>query len=295
MTTLGRRTLAEIETQPECWERAVTLVKHIKGLPRPGKRVLVLGCGTSYHIGHAYAMLREGAGLGRTDAVIASEVVQPLRRRYDHAIAISRSGTSVELLTAVDGVAGQVPVTALLGDTATPLANGRNEVVDLSFADEESLVQTRFATTALSLLRASNGDTLSQDIAAAHIALSDDLPPLPVRQLVVLSRGWSTALAQEAALKCREAAAAWVEAYPAGEYRHGPLAAADPQTLVWGLTTLTKVLVQAVTSTGAQVQQPAHPPQAELVRLQRFAVAWAADKRRDADRPQHLERSVVDV
>jgi fructoselysine-6-P-deglycase FrlB-like protein len=295
MPTLGVRTLAEIRTQPQCWRQALDVAANAQGLPATGESVLVLGCGTSYYIAQAYATLREAAGLGHTDAVIASEIMQPLRRRYDRVVAISRSGTSVDLLMAVERLAPEVTVTALLGDIDTPLAQLSHHVIDLGFADEESVVQTRFATTGLTVLRAAIGEDLEDELASAQVAVSDELPTLPERQLVVLAHGWSTALAQEGALKCREASAQWVEAYAAGEYRHGPLAAADATTLVWGLTPLSDVLVEAITSTGARVQQPTHPPQAELVRIQRLAVEWAAAHGRDADRPEHLGRSVVIV
>jgi glutamine---fructose-6-phosphate transaminase (isomerizing) len=42
----------------------------------------------------------------------------------------------------------------------------------------------------------------------------------------VLATGWATALAQEAALKCRESADMGAEAYASGEYRHGPISSA---------------------------------------------------------------------
>lgn len=294
MTSYGALTLSEIQSQPECWEQAASLVTSA-GLPTSGERVLVLGCGTSYYIAQAYAILREAAGHGLTDAVVASEIAHPLRRTYDRVIAISRSGTSIELLLAVGNLPAGLPVVALLGDLQSPLAKAGHDVVDLGFADEQSVVQTRFATSALSLLRASLGEDLRPDIEAAQEALTDELPALPHRQLVVLAHGWSVALAQEAALKCREAAATWVEAYAAGEFRHGPLAVADGRTLVWGLTNLPKALVEAITSTGASVQQPTYAPQVELVRLQRFAVAWATARGRNADHPEHLGRSVLHI
>jgi fructoselysine-6-P-deglycase FrlB-like protein len=294
MTIFGTLTLAEIQSQPECWEQAAKLAASTR-LPTSGERVLVLGCGTSYYIAQAYAMLREAAGHGLTDAVVASEMPHPLRRTYDRVIAISRSGTSIELLMAVGDIPSGLPIMAILGDLKSPLAGAGHEVVDLGFADEQSVVQTRFATSALSLLRASLGEDLRPDIKAVREALTDDLPTLPQRQLVVVAHGWSVALAHEAALKCREAAAEWVEAYAAGEYRHGPLAVADGRTLVWGLTNLPKTLVEAITSTGALVQQPTYAPQVELVRLQRLAVAWAIAKGRNADHPKYLGRSVVHI
>ncbi len=75
MTT---HTEAEIASQPESWRRAVADVP-AGALPRPGERVAVVGCGTSWFIAMAYAALRERAGQGETDAFAASEV--PAGRR----------------------------------------------------------------------------------------------------------------------------------------------------------------------------------------------------------------------
>ena len=133
---LGHRTDGELRSQPEMWRQALALADRVEGLPNSGERVLILGCGTSYYVGVAYAVLRESAGQGVTDAVIASEIL-PTFRPYDRAIAISRSGTSSELLDAVSAFREQqpgIPVTALLGEQDTPLARLADHVVDLSFA-----------------------------------------------------------------------------------------------------------------------------------------------------------------
>jgi fructoselysine-6-P-deglycase FrlB-like protein len=288
-------TTAEIETQPQCWSRAVeAAARHSAALPAPGERVLVIGCGTSYYIAQAYAWLREQAGHGETDAAVASELPTRLRA-YDRIMALSRSGTSIEVIDAMSRLPTGVPVTAVVGAADTPVATAATNSVPLAFADERSVVQTRFATTALAMLRASIGEDLTAVIAEAEAALVDDLPGTPQRQLVVLGHGWSTAIGQEAALKCREAAAVWAEAYPRGEYRHGPIAAAEATSLVWSLAPLTDVQRQAVLDTGARLELSSRDPMAELVRLQRFAVRWAAELGRDADRPTHLTRSVTNV
>ncbi|MFD0467672.1 hypothetical protein ACFQ0B_04655 [Nonomuraea thailandensis] len=72
MTT---HTEAEIASQPSCWRRAVANVP-ADALPRRGERVAVVGCGTSWFIAMAYAVLRERAGHGETDAFAASEFPQ---------------------------------------------------------------------------------------------------------------------------------------------------------------------------------------------------------------------------
>jgi fructoselysine-6-P-deglycase FrlB-like protein len=305
---LGTATRAEIASQPELWQQALDIAAAgVDHLPAVGERVLVVGCGTSYYVAVAFAMLREWHGCGPTDALVASEL-PPRLRRYDGVIAISRSGTSSELLDAVRTIRAQqpdTPVIALLGQQDTPLAALVSAVVDLSFADEVSVVQTRFPTTQLILLRAALAQ--AQQPAARHgpltgldrlperarHALSGPLPRHDIRQLVVLGSGWGTAIAQEAALKVREAAGAWTEAYPVGEYRHGPVATCGPGTLVWGLDPVPADIVEAVTTAGGRVEHGCAEPLIELVRLQRFAVDLAVAGGRDPDRPRLLSRSVI--
>lgn len=295
---LGEMTTREIQSQPELWLRAQAYAAdRPAGLPQPGERVLVLGCGTSYYAGAAYATLREQAGQGVTDACIASELGAVVRP-YDRVLAISRSGTSVEVVDALARLRGSVPVTAVLGELGTAVGAAANDVVDLSWADEQSVVQTRFPTTLLALLRACLGQSNQAQAAlveAGRQALQAPVDePLP-RQLVVLATGWAAHLAQEAALKCRESAAMWAEAYATGEYRHGPIGVAGPGTLVWAMTPLTDVQAQAVAGTGARTRVGGDEPLAELVKLQRHAVAWAVGQNRDADRPANLSRSVISL
>ena len=309
---LSPATRAEIASQPALWRRAIEMADDvIAGLPSAGERVLVLGCGTSYYVGLAYGSVREAAGLGPTDALIASEI-PPVLRAYDRVIAISRSGTSSELLDAVRTLREQqpdVPVTALLGEQGTPLADLADDVVDLSFADEQSVVQTRFPTVQLVLLRAALAAQARSVAAAtydrepltgldalperAQAALESALPPTGIRQLVILGRAWGQFIAEEAALKVRESAGAWTESYAVGEYRHGPVATSGAGTLVWGLDRLPDDIVATVEASGGTVEHGCGEPLVELVRLHRYAVELAAEAGRDADRPHLLSRSVV--
>jgi fructoselysine-6-P-deglycase FrlB-like protein len=293
---IGDITTREIASQPDCWARAREQgLSRPAGLPTAGERVLVLGCGTSYYVAEAYAWLREQASQGVTDAVIASEL-PPVVRDYDRVVAISRSGTTTEVVQALQALPDGIPVTAVLGELDTPVGARATDIIDLSYADERSVVQTRFPTTLLTLLRSHLGASeqdLSELIEQARAEFDEPTATPAPRQLVVLGTGWAAALAQEAALKCRESAGMWAEAYASGEYRHGPISVAGPGTLVWGLTPLTPVQVEAVEATGATVRQGTRDPQVELVALQRHAVAWAAAAGRDADVPMHLSRSVV--
>ncbi|MFD7261079.1 SIS domain-containing protein [Streptomyces sp. NPDC059874] len=285
----------ELSTQPECWERAAELAPARRAvLPRPADRIAIVGCGTSYYMAQAAAVLREEAGQGETDAFPASEF--PRHRRYDRVLALTRSGTTTEVLDLLAGLreAG-VPTTAVIGDPVTPVITLADEVVVLDFADEQSVVQTRFATTALTLLRAHLGLHTASVVADARTALAEPLPAeLESRgQFTFLGRGWSVGLANEAALKMREASLSWAESYPAMEYRHGPISVSGPGTVTWSLGEAPDGLAEQVRATGSQWVAGRLDPLAELVRVHRLALAVAAHQQLDPDAPRHLTRSVI--
>jgi fructoselysine-6-P-deglycase FrlB-like protein len=117
--------------------------------------------------------------------------------------------------------------------------------------------------------------------------------PAGTKQVTFLGRGWTVGLAYEAALKCREAATLWTEAYPAMDYRHGPISVASPGRAVWAFGAVPDGLPAEVARTGATFVAPARDPLADLVVAQRFAVAAAAHRGLNPDAPRHLTRSVV--
>ena len=286
---------AEIATQPHDWRRAAATARaHADALPGDGERVAVIGCGTSLYMARAFAALRESSGRGLTDAWPASEA--RLDRGYDRVLAISRSGTTTEVLDLLGRIrdAGVVRTAALTAVVDSPVSELADEVVDLGFADEQSVVQTRFATTALGLLRAHLGDDVVAAAADAERALGERIDGLTdTDQATFLGRGWTVGLAHEAALKAREAAQLWAEAYPAMDYRHGPIAIAQPGRVVWMFGSPPTGLLQDVAATGARLVTSELDPMAQLVVAQRFAVALAEARDLDPDRPRHLTRSVV--
>ncbi|MGH3316692.1 MAG: SIS domain-containing protein [Nocardioidaceae bacterium] len=285
-------TLREIWSQPDAWRRAAGLAVDDAVLPARGARIAVTGCGTSWYIAQAYARLREVRGHGVTDAFATSEMPS---RGYDGVVAITRSGTTTEVLELLDALAGRVPVVVLTADAASPVVGRATGVVVLDFADEESVVQTRFATSTLALLRAHLGDDIEPVAADAEAALRAPLDgAVEAEQVTFLGAGWTVGLAHEAALKLREAARAWTESYPAMEYRHGPVSIAQPGRLVWMFGVPPAGLAEEVARTGATFYTSGElDPMADLVRAQRLAVELAHARGIDPDRPRHLSRSVV--
>jgi fructoselysine-6-P-deglycase FrlB-like protein len=282
----------ELASQPASWRSAAALLpSFIDVLPQPGERVAVIGCGTSWFIAMSYAVARESAGLGQTDAFAGSEY--PADRQYDRVVTISRSGTTTEIIDLLRALPTQrtVLVTAV---PDSPAAADADDVVALPFADERSVVQTRFATTALALLRASLGDDVEALAVQAEAALTlpiDDL--LDAEQVTFVGRGAAVGLTSEAALKTREAAQFWAESYPAMDYRHGPIAIAQPGRLVWSLGPVPDGLADEVAATGARLVHHDLDPLAGLVVVHRFAVALAERRGLDPDHPRSLTRSVI--
>ncbi len=289
----------EIVSQPECWLTAAARAAEVADLlPAPGERVAFVGCGTSWFMGQAIAALREEAGQGESDAFTAAEFPAGRVGRpggYDRVVALTRSGTTTEVLRLLDQLSGTVPTLAVVGDLDTPVVDRSDSIVDLTFADEASVVQTRFATSALALFRAGFGHDIeaiaAQATAALHERLTEEMADGD--QITFVGQGWTVGLANEAALKFRESSSSWAESYPAMDYRHGPISIAAPGRLVWSFGPPPDGLAEQVTATGATFVHHDRDAMAELVLAQRLAIARAMKLGLNPDHPRNLTRSVV--
>ena len=268
---------AEVSTQPTDWLRVAARVPELRSLlPASGERVAVVGCGTSFFMAQAYAALRERGGHGLTDAWPASE--HQLDRGYDRLLALSRSGTTTEVIEVLERY-GRVPSTVITADADTPVVDLAAPLV-LDDVDERSVVQTRFATTTLALLRALPRRDIERAAAQAQAVL--------VRARVLdrgrrcrpgdLPRpGWTIGLANEAALKLRESAQVWTESYPAMEYRHGPISIASAGRAVWAFGDVPAGLAEQVRATGGHFEHADRDPMADLVRVHRLCLTRRCD------------------
>ncbi len=294
----------EIASQPECWSKAIEMAGSAESaLPGPGERVAAIGCGSSLNVARCYAALREAAGQGQTDAFPASEV--PATRQYDRLVYISRTGTTTEVLDALRRAPQDTPTTAVTAVLDAALARAARHVVLLDFADERSVVSSRFITSSIVLLRAHLAACpgvragLGADVRALPGAAAREVArPLPPEltertEFTFLGRGWAAAVAAEAALKLREASRTWAESYPAMEYRHGPISVSDENTVVWALGEVPADLLADARRTGATVIASDTDPLAALIGAQRLAVALAGRKGIDPDQPRALSRSVI--
>lgn len=282
----------EIASQPSCWREAALRGRRSEGFIPTGARAAFVGCGTSFYMAQAAAGLRERSGGGETDAFAASQA--PLDRPYHTVVAISRSGTTTEVVRFLREVRGARRV-AIVGVPNSPVAKAADEVIALGFADERSVVQTRFATSTLAFVRAWLGEDL-EPMARRGEAILGEPPPIDPTEhdhFVSLGDGWSVGLANEGALKLREAAQAWTESYPAMEFRHGPISVVHPGSVVWALGPVDPAVLEESAAAGATIVGGELDPMVELVRIQRAAATLAVARGLDPDRPRNLTRSVM--
>ncbi|MGV2856241.1 SIS domain-containing protein [Glutamicibacter sp. AGC13] len=293
-TVLGAHMEEELVSQPEMWRRAVAQQQRENLLPAKGAKVAVVGCGTSWFMAEAYAAAREAAGHGVTDAFAASEA-RIATRDYDAVVAITRSGTTSEVLQLLAELDDSIHTVGIIGDVASPIVDRLDAVIQLPYADEQSVVQTRFATTALAYLLSSVGEKLDHAMTQAEALVNSPTPQelVDAEQFTFLGRGVSVGLAHEAALKMREAVQGWTEAYPAMDYRHGPIAIAAPNRVTWMLGEQPEDLDIQVRSTGAIYINEDRHPLAELAYIHRVTLDRARARGMDPDHPRNLTRSVI--
>ena len=281
----------EIASQPEIWSQVADFAPSVAGLlPRPGEKVAITGCGSSWFMAMSYAALRESLGQGETDVWVASEY--NFSRKYDRVIALSRSGTTTEVIEATSKIT--TPSVVITAIHNSPIAANTTEEIVMPFADEESVLQTRWATAALGLLRTSLGFDLRTIVDDAEKALAESIDQqIELEQISFLGRGWTYGLAHEAALKTRESAQFWAEAYPALDYRHGPLSISQPGRGVWIFGDVPGSLITDIQKTGAHLELSKLDPMAHLIKAQRVAIGIAKKRGLNYDSPRGLARSII--
>lgn len=251
----GHITWSELISQPDAWQRLIERLDAGLGVPAVAldefHEVLMLGSGTSY-----YLALAAADWLGRRHTIAVRAVpsceimldvhqakLTPGRKRL--VIAISRSGESSELILAIKAL--QSADTVLLGVSCcagSSLLRMADRAMLIAEGFEDGLVMLRSFTSMLLALQYQFGSADDRAVlrtlpAAGRDLLSRQAGPLRAlaqrhafNRFVYLASGANYPLALEASLKAQEMAIATSEAYHSLEYRHGPKATADRQTLL---------------------------------------------------------------
>jgi glutamine---fructose-6-phosphate transaminase (isomerizing) len=250
---LGEHFEREIREQPDVWRsiaastKAAALADSIRN-----RDVVLLGSGSSLFMAQLGALALRRRGI-RAHALAATEA--PL----DHAaytgaaaVACSQSGESEDLLEALDILRPQLLV-ALTNAPQSTLAQRATSVVDVGAGPEVAVPASKSVTATAAILlwaagllgerHARNAQTLNDTADRVAAWLRADVEQVRSaataiagrRSIIIVGTGYGLPIANEAALKMKEASYVHAEGFSAGEFRHGSAAILDATCAIVGI------------------------------------------------------------
>ncbi|MDQ6826913.1 MAG: SIS domain-containing protein [Candidatus Eremiobacteraeota bacterium] len=251
---LGAHFEREIREQPDVWRDLAHSTKASDLARSIGNRdVVLLGSGSSLFVSQLGALALRRRGI-RAQALAATEALLDNAAYHNAAIiAVSQSGISGDLLDALDVLAPRQLV-ALTNQPDSPLGARANVVVDVGAGIEVAVPASKSVTATAAILlwtaglmagkSTRNAQTLNEtaedvrswldgpDVenvreAAARIARR--------RSVVIVASSYGVPIANEFALKLKEASYIHAEGFAAGEFRHGSAAMLDASCAIIGI------------------------------------------------------------
>jgi glutamine---fructose-6-phosphate transaminase (isomerizing) len=229
------------------------------------ERVVLVGCGTSYHAAMVgkYAIER-WARVG-CDVDIASEFRyrDPVLNERTLVVGVSQSGETIDTLQALRAArAGGARIVAVSNIVDASMAREADAVIytraglEICVAATKTVLAQIVALEVLALKLAQVRGTMTDEAIATEFAAIAGLPELVAEVLkgadavhavaeglqdattfFFLGRHVGFPVALEGALKLKELSYLHAEGYPAGELKHGPLALIEPGTVVVAVMT----------------------------------------------------------
>lgn len=218
-------------------------------------KIVIIGCGTSYHAGYAASLLIEQIARIQATAVIASEFrySQPILDENTLVIAISQSGETADTIAAVKEVKRhKAKVIGVCNVKHSMLSREADSCLFLKAGPEISVCSTKAFTSQLTVLYLltlflarirdypkEKGQQLILELKSLPHLVEQVLQSAPkiealakqyshYSQFVFIGRRAMYIASCEAALKLKEISYLQASAYPAGELKHGPIALIDP-------------------------------------------------------------------
>ena len=251
-------TYNEIMGQADQLQRTYELVTKLEIQHEAVDQVLFTGCGTSFYLAASAAKYYQTVTGQFASALPASEfflhtstVIVPGKKYL--VIAISRSGTTSEILIALNHLKGNTNIRTLAvtcnGDT--PMAETGDQVIALDHISEKSVVMTQsfsnmlFALEVFTAKQANSSQNLDElklvpelvgRVLSSGELIENVAEDLTKKRFIFLGSGSYNGLAKEATLKLKEMTQAECESYSSMEFRHGPISIVDNSTVVVLLT-----------------------------------------------------------
>ena len=218
--------------------------------------IVVIGCGSSYQLSCAVAnnarllMGISAMAIAGGDLMIHLETYDSVLSQSTLLITLSRSGSTHEILNAVEKIKEQYPSVRILSIVCAENSNVAylsDKVLEMPWAFDESVCQTRsvtniFACALYTLARVTDNTGIANDIfllaAEGDAFLSKiessakQLAGRAWKNVMVLCDGESFGIAEEASLAFNEIAYTPSSCKHVLDVRHGPIVLVDDQTLV---------------------------------------------------------------
>jgi glucosamine--fructose-6-phosphate aminotransferase (isomerizing) len=219
------------------------------------KRIIIIGCGTSWHAGMVGEYLLEDIARISVEVEYASEFRyrNPLISEEDVVIAISQSGETADTLAAIQLAKEKgATVIGICNVVGSSIARETHAGVYTHAGPEIGVASTKAFTaqvTVLTMLAFMLGYRKGQMEAKRYKELISELNQVPAKieqilslnekfkeiaqeyqnatNFLYLGRGYAFPVALEGALKLKEISYIHAEGYPAAEMKHGPIALID--------------------------------------------------------------------
>ncbi|HET7322511.1 MAG TPA: glutamine--fructose-6-phosphate transaminase (isomerizing), partial [Longimicrobiaceae bacterium] len=218
-------------------------------------RVIILGCGTSWHSGLIGEYLLEDIARIPTEVEYASEFRyrRPVVEQRTLAVAISQSGETADTLWAMREAKQQgATCLGIVNGVGSTIARETDAGVYLHAGPEIGVASTKaftsqvvvlaMLTVHLGRLRGTLSASRGREIVRALARLPEQVAEIlelddAIKKLaedykdhpnfLYLGRGYNVPAALEGALKLKEISYIHAEGYPAAEMKHGPIALID--------------------------------------------------------------------
>ena len=218
-------------------------------------RIIIIGCGTSWHAGLVGEYLIEDLARVPVEVEYASEFRyrNPIVHQDDIVIAISQSGETADTLAAIElaksrgaTIFGICNVVGSSISRATHAGSYTHAGPEIGVASTKAFTAQLTILSLLALMMAKNRGTLPESRHQTLLLELETIPRLIERALhwneaireiatvfkdsehfLYLGRGYNFPVALEGALKLKEISYIHAEGYPAAEMKHGPIALID--------------------------------------------------------------------
>jgi glucosamine--fructose-6-phosphate aminotransferase (isomerizing) len=226
----------------------------VMGKLEKAKRIILAGCGTSWHAALVGEYMLEQIAKVPTEVEYASEFRyrDPIVTEDDVLFSVSQSGETADTLAAMrEAKKGGATVLGIVNVVGSTIARESDGGVYVHAGPEIGVASTKAFTSQLTVLalitlmlaRAKgmsreDGKVLAKELASlpdkvAHIleqtnaiqALANEFKD--ASNFIYLGRGANFPVALEGALKLKEISYIHAEGYPAAEMKHGPIALVD--------------------------------------------------------------------